>query len=61
MRSLEGHADCVTIARIPFCNHQLWMMMCYWPVKTIIEISKHAPQQRGHPHPRHITEYPSFE
>jgi len=34
--------------------------MCYWPVKIIIQISKHAPQQRGHPHPRHITEFPSF-
>lgn len=34
--------------------------MCYWPVKTIIQISKHAPQQRGHPHPHHITEFSSF-
>jgi len=60
MPDLEGHADCVTIARIPFYNHKLRMMMCYWPVKTIIQISKHAPQQRGHPHPRHITVFPSF-
>lgn len=28
--------------------------------KTIIQISKHASQQRWYPHPRHITEFPSF-